>query len=226
MPPKGNRRILSRLPQLALPSRRSGRRTVPFPGPDPALLVSAVKLLRTAIGNGEQPDDDELHDLHEAVTFAMFRLIDWLDAAGSMPIGAAPECGAIFDALDGATFVREAILAGINPTGSKRVSPVKGTLRLCIKCIETALEEAGDAQPSSSELSPFDEWLMDQHARVSELVSLLERLDADDDTPMCMAITVREARELEESFETESVCQIIRAAKVGAANASAHEVQS
>lgn len=56
--------------------------------------------------------------------------------------------------------------------------------------------------------------LLEQQTRMSELVSLLERLDEDDDTPMCMGIAVREARELERALDSMTLEKVLSGTEV------------
>lgn len=179
--------------------------------PDPALLESAIKILRLAIGDGEQPDDAELDRIAEGATLVMFRLTDWLDAACSASPDNEPDASPAFDALDGVTFVLEAVRAGVNPTSSKTISPLKGTLRLCMKRLETELE-AQDAAPAPSTELPraLSDYLDGQQRRVYELQDMLEQLDADEDLPACLGIAAREAHAINEALDANSIRHVLR----------------
>lgn len=69
---------------------------------------------------------------------------------------------------------------------------------------ETA-EAADDVVPEA-----LEDHLREQHTRVSELLSLLQRLDEDDDTPMCTRIAVREAEELERALDTITLSGVLK----------------
>lgn len=210
---EGINAVLEREPAPAATSR-----------PEPAVsaevrhgyLECALRHLRCAdslLADGE-PATAEMEDVGEVVRSATENLTTWLDGVA----GSDPREAHVFDTLDACTCAAALIEAGLNPHNSKTISPIKGILRLGADRLAEIIEDPSDTaaetiRPAAKapELpEALADHLQEQHTRVSELLSLLRRLDEDCDE-MYSRIAVREAEELEQALDHLTLQRVLKA---------------
>ena len=212
---EGINAVLEREPAPAATSR-----------PEPAVsaevrhgyLECALRHLRCAdslLADGE-PATAEMEDVGEVVRSAAENLTTWLD--GVATADDSEQSGYVFDALDATTCAAALIEAGLNPRNSKTVCSTKGILRLgadrLAEIIEdhpsdTAAETIRPAAKAPELPEALADHLQEQHTRVSELLSLLRRLDEDCDE-MYSRIAVREAEELERALDSMTLGKVLK----------------